>query len=145
LVSDCRANDRCFLGRRAGLGRGIGFDVQVNPRNEPEAAPGQRLDVPRRLGRIVQRSAKPVERVSERVVELDECVSGPEPLTEILSADQLPRTLEERRENPKRFVLEPELVAVLEQLARAEVQRVPSEAGDSGTRRSMRHIDTSCG
>ena len=89
--------------------------------------PRQRLDEARRLGRIAQRVAQPVDHGVQAVVEVDERATRPEPLAQLFTRDQVARSLQQQREDLERLLLKPDADASLPQLAGLQIQLEDSE------------------
>ena len=104
----------------------IGLDdrrlIPLHRRNQPIAAARQGLDESRGLGRVSKRFAQPLHRRVHSVLEVDECVVLPEPLTQFLAGDQLTGALHQALEHLEGLLLKAHTHAGLSQLAHAKVQ-----------------------
>src|SRR5260370_27745255 len=56
------------------------------------------------------------------VLELHERITWPEPVSELISTDQVPRTLEQDGQNVQRLALHLDLVSLLAKLTRSEIE-----------------------
>jgi hypothetical protein len=82
---------------------------------------GQRLDEARGVGRVSQGVPQAIDGLVEPSIEVDEGVSRPQLLLQLVTCDDLARLGEEQREDRKRLLAEPKLQALLPQFARAQV------------------------
>ncbi len=96
--------------------------VRLHRRNQPIASARQGLDESRGLGRVPKRFAQPLYRRVHSVLEVDECVALPEPLTQFLASDQLAGALHQAFEHLEGLLLKVHAQAGLSQLAHAKVQ-----------------------
>jgi hypothetical protein len=97
-----------------------GFDVA----NEPVSPFGQSLDKTWVVCRIRKRLTEPVYRLIEALVEVDECVSGPQLLLQFLARDESTRTMQKREENLKGLGRDGCLVAIVTQFCRIKIELI---------------------
>jgi hypothetical protein len=103
---------------------GVGL-IQSNPldrRDEPVAAPVQRLDESRTLGAVADHRAQALDGRGEAVLEVDERAVGPQPLTQLLPREELARLPQQHRQHFVGLILQANPHAVLAQLPRPHVQ-----------------------
>lgn len=99
-----------------------GFVCRLNGRQKPVPHPRHRLDVARLLSRIAQPIAQSIDRDVKTMVELDESTVRPEPATQVFSAPQTARLLEQAKQNLQRLTLKPDLDSGLAEFPRLSVQ-----------------------
>ena len=87
----------------------------LNSDRSYESISGSRncLDKQRTIGRIAERLAQSFDGIIQSVVEINEGVGGPEPLSKFFSRHQLARAFEERLKNRERLILKVNFVTVL--------------------------------
>ena len=117
------------LGAHQGCRRG---QRPVHRRDEPVPATGQRLDIARDVGRIIERLAQAAHRRVQTGLEVDERIGGPEALAQCLTRDELARTLEQRVQNRDGLVGNLEAGGAVAQFPRAPVQRERAESNRRG-------------
>src|SRR5437899_4068618 len=88
------------------------------------------LDVAWVFGGIAQRDAQTIGSCIEPVVEINEDVRGPQPVLQLLASDHIAGTFDQSLQYLQRLSLQPELDAMLPQLARAHVELEDAESQD---------------
>ena len=89
----------------------------VDGRNEPVAAARDGFDKPRRVGRVPESVTQPLDNDVQTVLKIDEGVFWPEPLSQLLTSDELAGVLEQQCERLKRLLLQVDARARLSKLA----------------------------
>ena len=88
----------------------------VHGRNEPVAAARDRLDKPRRFGRVAERFAQPVDHGVQPVIEIYEGVLRPESMSQFFAGDEFTRAFDQQCEGLKWLFLQVDARARLAQL-----------------------------
>src|SRR5262249_46898488 len=91
-------------------------------RDEPVAAPRQRLHESRLRRRVAERVANLRDAVVQAAIEIDEGVAAPDALLQFSARHYLARTLDQDAEHARRLRLQALRVAVAPQLARALIE-----------------------
>src|ERR1051326_7354153 len=86
------------------------------------SAPGQRLDEPRRLGRVAQNLADLPDAEVQSLLEIDEGVITPDALADVGAREHLTAVPRQQLQNPERLRRQLDPVAVSPELARTGVQ-----------------------
>src|SRR5207253_6392605 len=101
--------------------RAVLFANDVDWGNEPIAALRQRLDEARVFGRIAQSLTEPVDGGIEAVIEVDERVSRPQTLPQLVASDDIAAALEQQDEDVERAAAQLHAAPLFHELARAAV------------------------
>jgi hypothetical protein len=110
------------------LRRGVARQATPKRTDEAISVARDRLDEVRRVGRISQRVAQPLDGSVQAVLEVDERVVAPEATPEILAGDDLAGRLEQRDEDGEWLILQCDTYATLPQVARDGIQLEGPEA-----------------
>ena len=111
--------------------------VGLQRTDEPVASPWQRLDEPWTLGIVSKRGSQPFHGGVEAVFEIDEGATGPEPLPELVTRDQVAPALEHHQEDLEGLLLQSDPPRTVLQFPRAHVQLEGSETHPIGARRCI--------
>ena len=113
----CRAMRLNCDVRAANRGRIGNSDIS----EEPVSATSNGFDEAGTLGGVAEGLTDLVDRLVEPVVEIHECVRGPEFLLKFLATDDLAGVLEQHRQNLEGLLLKPDSQAALAQFASAKI------------------------
>src|SRR5207247_8132434 len=94
----------------------------LDRRDEPIPDTSESLDVAWVFGGVAQRDAQTIGSCIEPVVEINEDVRGPQPALQLLASDDIAGTFDQSLQYLQRLSLQPQLDAMLPQLARAHVE-----------------------
>jgi len=97
-------------------------------RDEPVAAARQRLNKARVIRRVVEGLAEPFHRSVETKLKVNKCIGGPKFSVKLFARNQFARSFQQTHQNLKRLPLQPDLSALLLQLARTQVQLKNTES-----------------
>src|SRR5215467_312540 len=86
---------------------------------EPVSATGQCFDVTRFFRRVPQDVAQSLDGAIQARVKVNECVRGPEPLAKFLARNHVTGTFQQKGQDAKWLVLDPQADAALADFARA--------------------------
>jgi hypothetical protein len=100
----------------------------VDGRNEPITAPMERFNKSGILCRIPKRSAQPLDRGVEAVLEVDERAIRPQAVTNFVARDDFSWLIQHQHQNLERLVLQPHPNALLAELSRLEIYLEDAES-----------------
>jgi hypothetical protein len=80
---------------------GVGLRALRPLESSDETVPASwhRFDEPRLIGGVTERVSQPIHDRVQTVLEIDERAVRPEPLTQLLTRDDVPRPLQQQRED----------------------------------------------
>jgi hypothetical protein len=100
------------------------FTDHFQRRDEAVTAAGNRFDETRTSSRVSQRVTYLIDAVVEAVVEINEGVSRPEFLAEVLAADHLAGVFQQRSENLERLLLQTDFQSLLAKLPSPDIHLI---------------------
>jgi tRNA pseudouridine-54 N-methylase len=89
--------------------------------NEPVATPRHCFDILRTLGRIIERLTESGNGAIQSVIEVHERVGGPELLLQLLARHHIARALQQRGQDLKGLLLQPNPLAIFAQISGAKI------------------------
>ena len=115
---------------------GHGLRLPVADRRDigkkPVATAGNGFDETGILGGVAEGDAEAIGRRVQPPLKIHENIRGPQTLPQFFAGHELARPFQQGLEHLKRFVLEPQLNAVLAQLARVRIELEYTEANATG-------------
>ena len=100
----------------------------------------QRLHESGIVGVVAERSAQPLDRRIQTVLEIDKRAGRPQTLAQLLARDDFTGALEHERENFERLILKPDPDAAFAKLARAKIDFERSESLDGRRPFQRQHL-----
>jgi hypothetical protein len=113
-------------------------------RNETVAAPRQRLDIARRLGRVIQNLANPGHGIIQTVIEIHEGIGWPQLRLQFLTRDDFAGTFNQDRQYLKRLPRKAQPHPVFAEFTRLRVYLKNAKAADDQNLRCVRHTTRKC-
>jgi len=103
--------------------------LPIHPAYESVATPWDSLDPARVFSGVGQAIAEPLNSGIQSVVEVNEGITSPELLSQLLARDHFAIRIEQQAQNAETLLPHSDLVSELPQFAGAQIERVGSEQG----------------